>query len=346
MTQWNKTDDSLVRLADGSLRTMREARAQYPDFDLTRSWALPDVDPLPDEDLGTYLRRIGFTEVQMEYTRRSFANATGEALRTISAAGAVAEMRDPSCGRGDFRILDGYDALVYTQATGLDVRLEHVVQRIEWGGEKVRVITNQGAFEGQRAVITLPIGVLQSGAVVFDPPLPPEKQTALTHIRMGPGIKLIYRFAEPIMPAGIMAYYSPLNPPMWWSPAAGHSESPYLVWTALATGDYCRELLKDGEQAALQIGLESLRRELNCPDLQAVEAQVVNWVNDPYARGAYSVVIPGYADIRQELAASVGNRLFWAGEATAPHGYAATVHGAYASGKRAAQEVLSQLEFR
>jgi monoamine oxidase len=346
MTHWKKTDDSLVRLADGSVRTMQEARALYPDFDLTRSWALPDIDPLPDEDLGTYLRRIGFSEAQLDYARRSFANATGESLRYISAQGAVAEMRDPSCGRGDFRILDGYDSLAYTQAAGLDIRLGHIVQRIVWGDQNVRVVTNHGIFTADRVVITLPLGVLQSGAVEFDPPLPADKQAALAHIRMGPGIKLVYRFAEPVMAAEIMAYYSPLNPPMWWSPSAGQSESPYLVWTALATGDYCRDLLKDGEAAALQMGLETLRKELNRPDLTPVDSYLVNWVADPYARGVYSVVTPGHSDARLELATPVDNRLFWAGEATAPHGYAATVHGAYASGKRVAQEIISLMESR
>lgn len=324
---------------------MAEARASYPDFDVTRSWALPPIEPLPEEDLGTYLRRIGFTDAQIDYTRRSFANAAGDSLHVMSAVAAVAEMHEPSCGTGDFRIVDGYDSLVYSQAAGLDIHLEQVVQRIEWGGSRVRVVTHRGQFEGDQVVITLPLGVLQSGAVVFDPPLPAEKQAVLANLRMGPGIKLIYRFAEPILPEGIMAYYSPLNPPMWWSPAAGHEE-PYRVWTALATGDHCRELLKDGETAALQMGLETLRQELNRPDLTPVDQHLVNWTADPYALGAYSVALPGHSEARLELAEPIAGRLFWAGEATAAHKYAATVHGAYASGKRVAQEIISQREFR
>ncbi|MBZ0295244.1 MAG: hypothetical protein K8L99_21955, partial [Anaerolineae bacterium] len=81
---WRKTEDSMVRLADGSWRTMVDARHQYPDFDITRSWLLPDVPVQPeDEDLGSYLRRIGFSEAQLRYTSRSYINATGDRLETV-----------------------------------------------------------------------------------------------------------------------------------------------------------------------------------------------------------------------------------------------------------------------
>jgi monoamine oxidase len=40
------------------------------------------------------------------------------------------------------------------------------------------------------------------------------------------------------------------------------------------------------------------------------------------------------------LAAPVNNTLFFAGEATDLTGYTGTVHGAIASGRRAAQEIL------
>lgn len=43
---------------------------------------------------------------------------------------------------------------------------------------------------------------------------------------------------------------------------------------------------------------------------------------------------------RSALAAPVGDRLFFAGEATHPH-YWATVHGAYETGVAAAREILN-----
>lgn len=320
---------------------MAEARRLYPDFDLTRSWALPDIPVLPgDESLDDYLRRIGFTEAQLHYTRRSYANAAGDDMRFISALACREDWADRSAGAGDFRILDGYDALLNALAGGLDIRLNTVVERVDWSGAGVRVETNQGRFEAASAIVTLPLGVLQSGAVRFDPPLPADKQAALAGLRMGPALKLVYRFDDPVLPRGVMALYSAGVPAMWWSPSFGH-DAPQTVITAFATGDYARDLLARGETGALEAALATLRGELGRPDLQPAAAHLVNWVDDPFARGGYSVVMPGHVGARAALAQPTDGRLFWAGEATAPNPWGATVHGAYASGQRAAAEALA-----
>lgn len=320
---------------------MEEARRLYPDFDVTRSWKIPDIKPLPTESFDVYLTRIGFTPDQLSYVRRAFVNAAGDAIQYFSAEAALAEIRDTSCGTGDFRVLDGYDTMLNQLADGLDIRLNTPVREIDWLGDGVRVITDSETFEAEQVIITLPLGVLQSGDIRFTPALPAEKIAVLNSLRMGPGIKLIYRFAEPILPEGIGALYSAQVPPMWWSPAAGHTD-PYTVWTAFATGDNARDVLSDGAGAALGKGLKALQTELDRPDLQPLDAQLVNWPDEIYTRGAYSVATPGHADARLELAKPVAGKLFWAGEATADHGHAATVHGAYGSGKRAASEVLSK----
>jgi monoamine oxidase len=159
---------------------------------------------------------------------------------------------------------------------------------------------------------------------------------------MGPGLKLTYRFDTPIAPPDLAAFYSPRVPPMWWTPAFGR-DAVDQVWTALATGDWARELLAMGEQAALEHGLRVLQTELKRPDCQPADMRMVNWTADPYSLGAYSVTPPGGIDNPAALAAPVAGRLFWAGEATAHVAWTATVHGAYDSGRRAAAEALSNL---
>ena len=63
-----------------------------------------------------------------------------------------------------------------------------------------------------------------------------------------------------------------------------------------------------------------------------------NWTADPYSLGGYSVATPGAYEARLVLAQPTPP-LFWAGEATVKHTWAATVHGALVSGQRAADEV-------
>ncbi len=79
------------------------------------------------------------------------------------------------------------------------------------------------------------------------------------------------------------------------------------------------------------------------PNLPAglVDWRITRWRADPWAQGAYSYLAPGASSTtRRTLARPVGDRLFFAGEATNVD-HPATVHGALASGQRAASEVLA-----
>lgn len=342
---WRKEGDSVVRLEDGSWLSMSEARATRPEFDVTRSWKLPNVDPLPGEDWRSYLRRIGFDRHQLRYVQRSYANACGESMRFLSAKAMLASIRDggKEGGMGDYRLLAGYDSLVAHLAEGLDIRLNDPVTDLSWHSQRgVRAQTLDGErFEADTAVVAVPLGILQSGVIRFRPELPGHKRAALLGLRMGPVVKLVYRFREPITEPHIMAIYSRLNPPMWWSPSFGQPTEQH-VWTAFVSGDGAMALLAQGEEGALEQGLASLRQELGRPDLQAEAMRLVNWLDEPYTRGGYSFVLPGHDGARAELAAPTPP-LFWAGEATEPEHRAATVHGAYLSGRRAAAEALAHL---
>jgi hypothetical protein len=59
--------------------------------------------------------------------------------------------------------------------------------------------------------------------------------------------------------------------------------------------------------------------------------------------GAYSYVPAGALGAQSRLAKPVAHTLYFAGEATDADGYASTVHGAMASGKRAARQVMEAL---
>lgn len=339
---WNKTDDSMIRTDDGDWLTMSEARAQSPELDMTRSWDLGEVPaPRDDEDLAAYLKRIGFTDVQMRYVQRSFANAEGESMRYLNAK-AHAHLFKDSDGEddaSDFRILDGYDAYYTRLAEGLDIRLNCPVAEVDWS-DAVTIASGAGdKFSADTAIVTLPLGVLHSGRIRFHPPLPPGKLEALAGLKMGPVMKMVYLFDRHILDPSIGAIYAKGNPPMWWSPSLGREDSA-VVWTGFVSGDYARELLPLGEAAALQKGLETLRAETGNPDLRYIKARWINWPEDAFALGGYSVCLPGHYDARDKLAQPTPP-LFWAGEASAPHHLTAMVHGAYFTGQRAASEIAA-----
>ena len=79
-------------------------------------------------------------------------------------------------------------------------------------------------------------------------------------------------------------------------------------------------------------------------DKYLIKAHATSWGKNPYTLGSYSGAIPGkavndsFTISREVLKESVGDRIFFAGEATAK-AYA-TVYGANASGLRVAKEVM------
>jgi monoamine oxidase len=98
------------------------------------------------------------------------------------------------------------------------------------------------------------------------------------------------------------------------------------------------------QEAVIQQALQSLSRQLQV-DLKNLEswlesAYFHDWQTDPFSRGAYSYAKVGADGAQQALAAPVENTLFFAGEATDTTGNNGTVHGAIASGQRAAREII------
>jgi len=247
-------------------------------------------------------------------------------------------------GKEDHRILDGYGAIPSALAEGLDLRLNQRAHGVRWNGDGVRVELERGEpVHGDVAIVTIPVGVLRSGRVRFDPVLPADKLDALRGLPMGPVIKLVYVFDEPVTDPAVMALFAGERPPMWWSPTHGRAafaDGPQ-VWTAFVSGAMAIDLLERGEEGALAEGLAALSRELGRPLPRPRASRLVGWPDDPDALGGYSVVLAGHDGARERLAAPTPP-LFWAGEATEPEARAATVHGAYLAGLRAAAEAIAQ----
>jgi monoamine oxidase len=69
-----------------------------------------------------------------------------------------------------------------------------------------------------------------------------------------------------------------------------------------------------------------------------------DWQSDPFSCGAYSYGAAGGDGAQEALAGPLENTLFFAGEATDTTGHNGTVHGAVASGQRAAREIIASFD--
>lgn len=240
---------------------------------------------------------------------------------------------------------DGYQVLVQHLAQGLDIRLGHIVSAVSrHAGGAVTVTTSKGSFTARRVVITLPLGVLQSGAVSFSPALPSEKQSAIAQLGVGLLNKCYLRFPHAFWDTGVdWLNYIPdgAHDGQWaeWVSLARPTGQPILLgFNAAAFG---REIEGWSDTRIVASAMATLRMMYGNGIPDPTDWSITRWGADPFARGAYSCHTLGATPaMRTSLASSVGGRLFFAGEATERQ-YYQTVHGAYQSGLRAAGEILA-----
>lgn len=254
-----------------------------------------------------------------------------------------------------FRILNGYDRVPAALASRLrkpaaTIRMSSPVRKVSWreGQVAVEVAETADQIMARAAVLTLPVGVLQAGSVEISP-VPEAVVEAANSIAVGEVFRVTLHFAErfwdgveDLKDAGFLFTDEEVFPTWWTSlpvrtPAiTGWSAGPHAERLVGLSGQAIAHEALATLARITQVKFEKLRQELcgwHCHD----------WQSDPYARGAYSYARAGKLDARRVLAEPVANTLFFAGEASETEGHSGTVHGAIASGRRAARQVLAAL---
>ncbi|HEY1936349.1 MAG TPA: NAD(P)/FAD-dependent oxidoreductase [Candidatus Angelobacter sp.] len=270
----------------------------------------------------------------------------------ISVHSLIRDLRAEEAIKGDhqYRTASGYDHLVHAVTDRIDrerctIVMNAAVNEIVWRKGEIIARTLTREYLAPRAIITLPLGVLKANSVVFSPALP-EKQNAISFLEMGPVVRVILCFAtkfwERLSEMANLSFLFTDDPefPTWWT--NNPLPPPILVgWAAgpnalVHSGHSKDDVIKSSVQVLARImGVDEaeLRRQMT-------GAYMHDWQADPFSRGAYSYAAVGGIDAAWQLGTAVANTLYFAGEATNGEGYNGTVHGAIASGLRAAREVL------
>ncbi|WZZ66626.1 hypothetical protein YC2023_077996 [Brassica napus] len=231
----------------------------------------------------------------------------------------------------------GYRPIINTLSKGLDIRLNHRVTKIARRYNGVKVTTEKGdTFAADAAVIALPLGVLKSGTIEFEPKLPDWKQEAINDLGVGIENKIILNFDNVFWPnvefLGVVAetsygcsYFLNLHK------ATNH---PVLVY--MPAGQLARDIEKMSDESAVKFAFSQLQKIL--PDASSpIHYLVSRWGSDINSLGSYSYdIVNKPHDLYERLRVPLDN-LFFAGEATSTS-YPGSVHGAYSTGLLAAED--------
>ncbi|MFL6387613.1 MAG: flavin monoamine oxidase family protein [Terriglobales bacterium] len=312
----------------------------------------------PDESFQYYLDRSGEDDEVKQHAQRYIEGFHAADPSLVSARSIRRDSEAEEAIKGDhqYRIASGYESLVRTVAERIDlsrcdILMNIAVHEIAWRPGQAIVRAGQTEYLAPRAIITLPLGVLKSGSVAFSPALP-EKQNAMSFLEMGPVIRVSLCFKEkfwqrdPKMTDVSFLFTDDPAFPTWWTT----NPLPYPILTGWAAGPHAGVHAGLSKDEIVTSAVQSLARIMTIPQpelRQQITASFVHdWQADPFSRGAYSYTAVGGMDAAQALAAPVDGTLFFAGEATNVEGYTGTVHGAIATGLRAAKELLESVRMK
>jgi monoamine oxidase len=239
-------------------------------------------------------------------------------------------------------VISGYDALPRILADGLQIRLKTPVTAIARRDASVVVRAGDRSFEGPAAIVTVPLGVLKSGAIAFDPPLPDEHSRAVQALGFGVLSKSYFRFDRRTWGVENAFYqYIGSEPGVWsqWFTLPSTAGPIVLAFNAGERGRW----VESAAPADLIAGALPIARQLFGGDISPLQVRTSKWTVDPYALGSYSFHAPGSGlNDRRRLQEPIDDRLYLAGEAVGVDN-PSTATGAMASGRYAAGQLMHRL---
>eukprot|EP01126_Amoeba_proteus_P054314 TRINITY_DN6679_c0_g2_i2.p1 TRINITY_DN6679_c0_g2~~TRINITY_DN6679_c0_g2_i2.p1 ORF type:complete len:465 (-),score=58.45 TRINITY_DN6679_c0_g2_i2:105-1499(-) len=248
----------------------------------------------------------------------------------------------------------GYDTLIYGLAARFQDRIfkNKVVTIVDYTNPKNITVTCQdgSVYYTRTLIITVPLGVLKAGSIIFKPQLPGPHLQSINKLGMGVAIdKIFMKFDDD--------FWSEISTETFFSSTSGNTPETrgrfpqFLngkkvfgvnVLLGFAFSTYARNMESKTDEEIKDDAMLTVKKIF--PNATEPSQYVLTrWYSDPYSRGAYSFLAVGSTpDDFDTLAQPVTDQIFLAGEHTILK-YKSSVHGGYLSGKRAAGQVLNHL---
>lgn len=316
---------------NGRRGTREHRRLHGRAFDQAdRAFAAAAREPT-DRSIAAAMPPLGRWRAAIEAT---MALISGRPLHEVSAADF------PSDEFGDnYFVAGGYGAYLARLSAGLPIRLATPVTSIDWSGTGVVLGTPHRAVSARCAIVTVPVPVLAHGAVAFSPQLPAGTAHAIDRFLAGTYEHVILSWPDApvggrdtlVKVTGRGGHYGMLT----------YIDDAPFHYFELDHETVLRAGARPGGLA--RFARTFLRAHFGARATRSLRVLcVTDWRRDPWARCSWAVVPPGEVAIRGALAAPVGERIWFAGEATSRAMWG-TLGGAWEEGARAAGEAIERL---
>lgn len=312
---------------------------------------LPDTidifegDDLPDISYHAYARQKGLGE-EYQYIIEAIAGDQGADADRLSVLYNNIESNNWSSGDEDYKFSETYFDFIdqhIAHPIQNHIRLNTIIREIDYAGDGVILTDSQDrTYSGEKVIVTVPITILKSNDIKFNPPLKAEKTEAFAKIGMDAGIKVFLRFSEKFFAENILggkycaAYIDD-------SIGKSFNDAVLMAFIMGKQAEYLSNL--KGEDLLIQTLLKELDEMYEGRASKSfLNAHVQNWFTHPHIRGAYSYSTIGMGDARSIAAQSVQKKVYFAGEAMNLNGHHQTVQGAVETGYREVIQILKDIQ--
>jgi len=247
-----------------------------------------------------------------------------------------------------FFLPSGMGNLITRLSSGLPITLNAPVESISYAGTWITIRVAGGrTYNARKLIVTPSMGVLASGAIAFDPPLPQRYSEAIAALPMGDAYKAAFTFKKNIFAGhqgvkgrqmnslieleghpGLSVFVNNFGQPMAYFVADGALGAGFESMSEAQAARFFLRILDRYFPGAIAEWTGNVR--------------TTGWLNNPYTRGCTSFATVGNASARTRLAKPISRKIWFAGEALSITDHS-QIQGAWLSGQTAAYGALSSL---
>ncbi len=273
-----------------------------------------------------------------DYIRGIVGFVSGGTLERLSAADYLAY--DEASSENNWRAPSGMGALIADSFPDkVQLKLATPVEEIALEAQSVRVRTPSGDIRARAVIVTVSTAVLAGESLQLPAALTPWRDAAAA-LPLGRVEKLFLSVDGGPFERETQVLGNPRD-----VRTASYYIRPFgsNVIECFLGGEGAKVVDDGGADAGFDFAISQLGALFGSAVRKSLRPLVASgWTRMAHIGGAYSYALPGRAAARQALARPFDGRVFFAGEATSTNDFS-TAHGAYASGARAADEVLAAL---
>lgn len=222
------------------------------------------------------------------------------------------------------------------------IRYNTKVQSIDYSDNQLVVKTQNGHYQADKVIISVPLKILQDGDICFIPPLPTYKLDAINDTVIWEGFKAFIEFSSNFYGEGYEFEIEPKSDgeKIYYNAAFGQNTDKNILGL-FVVGKPARDFITQSGDEVKDFILNELDRIFSGQaSAKYVKHITQNWNNEPFIKSGYMTDDADWKTVKK-LGEPVGEKLYFAGGEYTNGDDWVSVHAAAQSAKVAIEKIAN-----